>query len=195
MTRARFDRDDLTAGLRALVAELQEAGVLAVIRIVGGAAISLAYNADRGLTVDIDAEVTPRDVVIATAERLAGRLDWDPEWLNDDARHFIPDGYGQRAAEWDLVYEGGGVEVHVASAEMLLAMKLKAAQRRGAREVEDLRVLFALTGITSVGEAEALYEAFYPTDAFTAKAIALIEAVLRSIPASHQVPDVPALGD
>lgn len=195
MTKSRFDRDDITAGLRALIAQLQAAGVSATIRIVGGAAISLAYNADRGLTVDIDAEVIPRDVVIETAGQLADKLDWDKEWLNDAAHQFFPDGFGQRSAEWVPIYSGSGVDVYVASAETLLAMKLKAAQRRGAREVNDLRVLLTLTGLSTVEQAEELYSAFYPADAFTDKAVALIEAVLRSLPESHHAPEPPTLGD
>lgn len=64
-------RADLERGLRALVSKLEASGVDARIQIVGGAAIALAYNAARRETVDIDAVVSPRDVVIASSAEIA----------------------------------------------------------------------------------------------------------------------------
>ena len=75
---------------------LDASGEEAQLRIVGGAAISLAYNAERAATVDIDAVLSPRDVVLEAAGRIARRNSWVADWLNDAARIFVPDGFGQR---------------------------------------------------------------------------------------------------
>lgn len=85
-------RDDLERGLRALVSKLEASGVDARIQIVGGAAIALAYNAARRETVDIDAVVSPRDVVIASSAEIAADRGWSSDWLNDSAAQFLPSG-------------------------------------------------------------------------------------------------------
>lgn len=188
-----FDRDDLIAGLRDLIIALDVTGERASLRIVGGAAIALAYNAGRASTVDIDAALIPRDVVLAAAAGVAAEHAWVADWINDKAEIFIPDGFGQRDAEWVLIAAVGNVEVYVASAETLLVMKLKAAMRRGLREVGDLRILLELTGITSVDEADELLDAFYPTDSLTEKARDIVQIALDTRPQGHVAPEVPAL--
>lgn len=191
--RTLFDREALVRGLRDLVAALDATGEDVRLQIVGGAAISFAYNSDRGSTVDIDAVLTPRDVVLSAAEGIAALHGWVADWLNDAARIFVPEGFGRRGAEWVLIAEVGKVEVYVASAEMLLAMKLKATIRRGLREVNDLRILLALTGIGSVDEADALLDAFYPADGLTEKARQIVQIALDTRPTQYRVPEVPPL--
>lgn len=188
-----FNRDDLTMGLRALIASLDETDEPAELRIVGGAAIALAYNAARGSTVDIDAVLSPRDAVLTAAAAVADAHAWVANWLNDKAEIFLPDGFGKRGAEWALVAAVGKVKVYVASAEMLLAMKMKAAMRRGVRELNDLRVLLALTGVTSIEEADELLDAFYPADALTGKTREIVQIALDTRPVGHTAPAVPPL--
>lgn len=60
-------REDLTFGLRDLIERLSKAGRPAKIQIIGGAALSLAYYADRRSTVDIDA-VGPQPPLKADAK-------------------------------------------------------------------------------------------------------------------------------
>lgn len=191
--RTLFTREDLTSVLRELTTALDATGEEVRLRIVGGAAISFAYNADRGSTVDIDALLSPRNVVLGAAENIAALHGWVADWLNDAARIFIPEGFGQRAAEWVLMARVGKVEVYVASAETLLAMKLKAVIRRGLREVNDLRILLTVTGVDSVDEADALLDAFYPGDALTEKARQIVQIALDTRPSQHVAPQVPSL--
>lgn len=188
-----FTRDDLTTGLRELITGLHATGEPVQIRIVGGAAISLAYNADRSSTVDIDAVLTPRDVVLDVAGDIAERHGWAQDWLNDAASLFVPEGYGQRAPEWVPVAVAGQVEMFVASAETLLAMKLKTCNRRGLREVNDLRILLALTAVRSLDDADELLDAFWPADALSAKGRQVVQIALDTLPADHVPPEVPTL--
>jgi predicted nucleotidyltransferase len=161
---ARLTRDELEFGLKAIIQRLQERGEPAELRIVGGAAISLWHNAARGATQDIDAALSPADVVLDVAKAVAVEQGWPDDWVNDKAHIFLPSGMGSRGEEWETVYASGTVTVKVASLDMLIAMKLYAAQRRARREYEDLRVLLAERGVRTQAEAEALFEDFYPGD-------------------------------
>ena len=192
-TRILLDREDLSAGLRELVAALASTGEAAQLKIVGGAAIALAYNGDRASTVDIDAVLSPRDIVLDAAGLVAERHGWVADWLNDAARIFVPEGYGQRGAEWKLIAVSGAVEVFVASVDTLLAMKLKAVIRRGVRELEDLRVLPALSGTSTVDAADDLLDAFCPADALTEKVPQIVQVALDSPPRAHIVPAIPLI--
>ena len=52
-------------------------------------------------------------------------------------------------------------------------MKLRA--NRPGRDVNDIRALLALVGITNVATAETLYESFYPGDVLSDRAIRILE--------------------
>ncbi|WP_440711399.1 nucleotidyl transferase AbiEii/AbiGii toxin family protein [Herbiconiux sp. YIM B11900] len=173
-------RDDVAAGLRELVAALNESPEPITMRLVGGAAISLAYDADRQTTVDIDASLSPRGAVLDVARAIGARRGWADGWINDSAAQFLPAGYGGREPEWVTVHDDGRVKIEVGSAPMLLAMKLLAAQRRGMREFRDIAVLTAAAGVTSVAEAERVFEGFYPGDALTERAVRIADEALQS---------------
>jgi len=57
--------------------------------------------------------------------------------------------------EWHTIYSSPETTIQVASADALLAMKLRA--NRPGRDVNDIRALMALVGITDVASAEAMY--------------------------------------
>lgn len=174
----RLSREDLELGLAEMISKLSDLKERAEIRIVGGAAIALWHNAERGATVDIDAILIPSDTIVRVAKAVARERSWDYGWLNDKARIFLPSGMGQRGEEWLTVYARGDVTVQVASLDMLIAMKLNAALRRGRREIEDLQVLLAERGVTSVEDAEEIFEAFYPGDAFNERCVQVVAAAL-----------------
>ena len=84
MTATAPDRGAIIIGLRDLVAELRDAGEIAGIRLVGGAALALRYF-DRGTTQDLDVlHIHPGsdESVAAAAERVAFKHGWDAKWLN-----------------------------------------------------------------------------------------------------------------
>lgn len=177
---ARLTRDDLEFGLKEVLQRLQKRDEPAELRIVGGAAISLWHNAARGATQDIDAALSPADVILDVAKEVAAEQSWPDDWVNDKAQIFLPSGMGARGEEWETVYSHGQVTVKVASLDMLIAMKLNAAQRRARREYEDLRVLLAERGIKTPAEAEALFEDFYPGDDLNDTAFRILEIALQN---------------
>lgn len=177
---ARLTRDELESGLKEVIRRLQVRREHAELRIVGGAAISLWHNAARGATQDIDAALSPADAVVDVAKDIAVEQNWPENWVNDKAQIFLPSGLGARGEEWETVYSQGDVTVKIASLDMLIAMKLNAAQRRGRREYDDLRLLLAERGIASASQAEALFEDFYPGDGLNETAYRILEIALEN---------------
>lgn len=175
-----LSRNDIVAGLRDLIAELREAHQIAGIRLVGGAALALRYF-DRGTTQDLDSlHIHPGsdEAVAAAAARVAGRNGWNPTWLNFavEQADALPT-FGRRNVEWETIYDQNGIVIQVASKEVLLAMKLRA--NRPGRDTNDIRQLMSLCSITTLEDAEVLYEDFYPGDGLTDRAVAMVSAIVE----------------
>tara|TARA_R110002020_G_scaffold475905_3_gene714190 strand:- start:122634 stop:123215 length:582 start_codon:yes stop_codon:yes gene_type:complete len=173
-----LDRDDIITGLRELIAELRAEGEVAGIRLVGGAALSLRYF-DRGTTQDLDSlHVRPgSDAAVASAAaRVAQRHDWDPTWLNFEVTKADALPALGRAVEWDTIYDRDDIVIQVASKEALLAMKLRA--NRPGRDTRDIRLLLSLCEISSLDDADELYEDFYPGDSLDPRAVSMVTAIL-----------------
>jgi Nucleotidyltransferase of unknown function (DUF6036) len=80
----QLDRQDLIDGLREVVRQTHEHGIKGVsIRIVGGAALRLAYF-ERATTADIDAQIEPLASITPIIERIARDRAWPGDWLNND---------------------------------------------------------------------------------------------------------------
>lgn len=172
-----LDRDDLIEGLREVVRRAHQQEITEVsIRIVGGAALRIAYF-ERSTTADIDARIEPIDKIIPIAQEIARERGWQPDWLNDKAAMFIP-AWG-REVEWKLIFDDENVSISVASIEALLAMKLLASANRPGRDTDDIVNLLHLNGINKVEDAEELFEAFYPGDVLHERTILLLERIFK----------------
>jgi hypothetical protein len=173
---ATFTRQGLLDALNEVVDELAAAGVAARVRIVGGAAIVLAHDPERGVTRDVDALLaSPRDEVLAAARRVAQRQGWPQDWLNTDAQMYSPDPDHPEPA-WELFIERDEVIIEVATAGFLLAMKLHAA--RGLRDTDDIEVLVGRCSLRSIEDAIELYEAHYHADPLPDRALAKLRQLL-----------------
>jgi hypothetical protein len=172
----QLDRHDLIEGLRELVHQTHEQGISGVsIRIVGGAALRLAYF-ERATTADIDAQIEPISQITPIIEQIALDRGWPRDWLNNQAVGFIP-AWGQNV-EWEPIFDDENISISVAPIDALLAMKLNAA--RPGRDTDDIAKLLALNGLISVTSAEEIFEAFYPGDALPERTIALLERIFAS---------------
>jgi hypothetical protein len=184
-----LERDDIIVGLRELVGELRNAGEVAGIRLVGGAALALRYF-DRGVTQDLDSlHVRPGSdaAVAAAAAKVAQRHDWDAFWLNFEVTRADALPTLGRAVEWEAIYDKHGIVIEVAAKEALLAMKLRA--NRPGRDTRDIRLLLGLCGMTTLAESEALYEEFYPGDSLSDRAVQMVTAILANGPI--EAPEAP----
>ena len=108
--------------------------------VVGGAAIALAFD-ERRSTRDIDAVFEPKAVIYETAEAMAAELGLMAGWLNDAVKDFLA-GADPDAA---VVLETPGLRVAVASARMLLALKVLA--HRVGEDDDDVRLLASELGL------------------------------------------------
>ena len=150
-------RNELLNAFELLDVELGSMGVNADIFLVGGAVMALAYDARRS-TTDVDAVFVPSKEVRTAALRVAEELGLEPDWLNDGAKGFLP---GTDVSQIG-VYEGTNLRVAAASPKFLLAMKLMAL--RTERDVDDIKTLYKICGLTTANEGLSVLESFYPQD-------------------------------
>jgi hypothetical protein len=176
-------RDDVRTGLSDLADRLHEAGVAVSVHVVGGAAVMLTVRPDRQSTVDVDSWINAhgdeavRARVLSEAVLVARRnTGFRDDWLNDAARMFIPDGIGGDREHWTPLIERGGVRILVATADVLLAMKLHAG--RGRRDLPDLQALIDACGLRSRQEVEELFDRYYPHDEMKVASSRWLEANL-----------------
>lgn len=97
-------------------------------------------------------------------------MDLPENWLNDEAKAFIP----ERAAfeRWAAFTN---LEVSVADERTLFAMKCAAA--RTTEDAEDIRFLARRLGIRSSAEALELVLSFYPADRLPVRTRFLLEEI------------------
>jgi len=184
----QLNRQDLIDGLREVVRAAHDSGITGVsIRIVGGAALRLAYF-DRDTTADIDAQIEPMDRLEPIIESIARAHGWRNDWLNNKAAMFIPT-WGQ-SVDWEPILDDANVSIAVAPLDALLAMKLNAA--RPGRDTDDIAKLLVLNEMDSATSAEALFESFYPGDALPERTINLLERIFQiGLPIKPQTPPTP----
>lgn len=75
--------------------------------------------------------------------------------------------------DWIEIYRCGQVVVSIGSTPMLLAMKLLA--NRGIRDSDDIEFLLSACEITSVQDAQDIYERYHAQEMLSDSAIARIE--------------------
>ncbi|GFZ98992.1 DUF6036 family nucleotidyltransferase [Nesterenkonia alkaliphila] len=172
-------------GVRALFHELSdrltEAGVTAQLFVVGGAAMALAYDAER-LTRDVDALFVPAPEVRQIAEEMSSAHGLEPDWLNDAAKGFMPGEDDQPRT----VFESESLLVQVPSPGYLLAMKLHAS--RDERDLDDAAVLFNRVGYTTAQECIDLLTDTYPAGQLLPRHRYLAEEVATRAHAQREAP-------
>jgi hypothetical protein len=186
-------RADLLEALQELIRELRARNVRGEIRIVGGAALSLFYF-ERDVTQDIDVMNVrggDNEAVAEAARSVASKLDLNNNWLNFEVAQIDALPTLGKEVEWHTIYSSPETTIQVASADALLAMKLRA--NRPGRDVNDIRALLALMGITDVASTEALYESFYPGDVLPDRAIQILDNLFTEAdPQPITVPPTPS---
>lgn len=153
-TGPTLTRDDLVSLLGEVGAILQAKGLEASLYVVGGAAMSLVYDSRR-TTRDVDASIRSdrRDLDEASAI-VAAKHGLEPTWINSRAVAFLSNEPDRDEAEITLP----GLRIAVASAEHLIAMKIRAARDR---DLADLDFLFRHLGLTSPEQAADIHEKLF----------------------------------
>jgi hypothetical protein len=164
--------------------ELRQAGIRGDVFIVGGAAMTIAYDA-RPATRDVDGIWHPAAEIRSAAARVAARHDdIDPDWLNDAVKGFLPSEPPTRAT---VAYEGQHLTVSVPNPEYLLATKLLAS--RVGRDEDDIRLLYHRCGLSTVDEGLDLVERYYPGRPIEAKVRFYLEELLGDEPPPQTHPN------
>lgn len=159
-----LSRDRILGLFAELNDELCRDNVRGDVFVVGGAAMTVAYDA-RPATRDVDGIWHPAGEVRGAAARVAARHDDLPaDWLNDAVKGFLP---GAERGPSKVIYEGDCLTVSVPSPEYLLATKLLAS--RVGRDEDDILLLYDLCGFATVDEGLDLIERYYPGRPIEAK--------------------------
>lgn len=155
MTDRELTSQEINFLLEEFCKRAKEFGITGVISIVGGAAMLLAYNEDRPSTTDVDALLPNHPQITRIIAQIASENGLTYEWLNGHVEEFVP--FGVEDA-WKNYKEIHGITVRIATAELLLAMKLTAG--RPAKDYVDIETLIDLVQLQSIDEAMALLNKF-----------------------------------
>lgn len=178
-----FEGADLFDALTTLAQAVAAEGATATLKIVGGAALALSHM-DRAATTDIDAIMYgDAEAVRRHIARIAAERQWDPTWLNDAVKAFLP---FAGEPDWTEIIQVNNVQVLIAPADMLLAMKLNAA--RGRRDSGDIAHLITECGISSPDEAEALFARYYPGEEMKPRASSQLAEHFAAVAAKPRTP-------
>jgi hypothetical protein len=168
-----FDREQLLNALDEVGRAAIAAKARLDIAVYGGSALMLASNFRFG-TEDVDiAELgQPWPAWLSDVVRkIAKRSGWSEEWLNDGvtfhlsslavpARDLVSFGTFPRRGEKT------GITVFVPTARYMLALKLKALRvsdfAKGSKDIDDVRNLLGVLGITKVEPAIEVLTEFFP---------------------------------
>jgi hypothetical protein len=163
-----FDRQMLARAFKELGERAWSLGRTVEIAVYGGAAVMLTLRT-RAATRDVDAVFeTDKELVRQLVREMAVAHGWDENWLNDGVKGFISAAdadpgsktlFGSFPSE-----EQPGLRVFLAKPHYLFAMKCLAMRAVGieSRDIEDIRQLAALIGVTTAGAAMELVLSFYP---------------------------------
>lgn len=169
--------DELRQAIEELVDELIDRDIPARLTIYGGAGMALVHY-ERAATMDIDASFLPSEAVSDAASAVAARRGLADDWLNNAATAFLPPVPDDHPAP--IVIDRGDVVVTVASAELLLAMKLRAS--RPGRDGDDIAVLVRACGVRSVVDAQQLMDEIYlGEEQIPARGLALLDRALGEV--------------
>ncbi len=138
---------------------------------MGGAALCLAYQA-RAATKDLDGVFEPAQTVRDAAAAVAERLSLPEDWLNDAVKGFLP----STPQSKNVVFSTDYLSVWVPAPEYLLAMKV-VSSRVGTRDVDDIRFLANLLGLTTAKEVLEATRMFFGENIIPQKSIYVVEEV------------------
>lgn len=170
-----FEREDIQRLVRLLADRLVLAGVSGTISLVGGAAISLQYLIDRQSTTDIDAILPQHPLVAEVIREIADKENLDEDWINDAVAAYVP---FETRDMWIEIITIDSITIRVASAELLLAMKLKAD--RGLRDRGDIEGLLGLMQLKNLNEVREIYEKFHHQEVLSDRTCRVVEKILSS---------------
>lgn len=168
-----LDKETMIELLTQLGARLFQRDIEAEIYVVGGAAMTLAYNRSRA-TVDIDAVTERQEEVEEEARRMAAaRRDLPSDWFNGRVKPLLPQVLDRQQLE---VLDVPGLSVAVASPQHMIAMKVRAA--RSDQDLRDLWILCQQIDAQSVDQVLGIAERVWGSDLIRQESRLLVRTFL-----------------
>jgi len=167
-------RDELLKYLGILGEELEKASLHGEIIITGGAAMCLVHSA-RDATKDIDALYEPKSEINTLVEKIAGKYDLPPNWLNDSVKGFMSGNM-----EVTDFMQLGNLKISAVTPEYLLAMKLMSSRVEG-QDYNDIKFLLRELNIKTFVGAESVIKRFFPLSRILPKTGYVIENFLTEM--------------
>ena len=174
-----LDRSRISRALRRLGELAQAQQITLELSLYGGAVFTLVYGS-RDATKDVDAVVRQSEVGRELARKVAAEQDLPEDWLNDDVRQFLSEREAKRSLPANDF--GEGLRIAVPTAAYLLAMKLRSCRPPlpgYAGDYGDIRFLVQKMDVSSVEEAEAIHDKFFPHDTLSVEALEVVRTTIE----------------
>lgn len=170
-----FSKEGLVDAFRELSRELRRSRVRGHIYVIDGAAMALGFD-DRRHTMDVDVLIKEgHGTVVGAVGRVALRRGWPESWLNEAASSAMPARIDGRAR---TVYGDRQLVVTSASAEHLLAMMVRAARPKDAK---DIAFLARHLRMSSAREVFDLHDEVFPDAPPQLRNYTASRAILRNL--------------
>jgi len=150
----KLHKEDMLRYFGEINSRLKAINKVGEVYIVGGAAISLAFEG-RDATEDIDAIYKPRSEIRKIIKVMSDEYNLRSDWLNNDAEHFVT-----ASMTFTLLFEHSNLKVFHIDAECLLAMKLASARPESYPDMDDCLLLMDRLGISEEKELLRLVELY-----------------------------------
>ena len=150
-------RSELAQRLASLNDELSAAGVEAELCLVGGAVVTLAFDASPG-TRRVTAMFAPTEAVTRAAARVAADRGLGPTWLSEAARGYVAPVPDDPSPFVELSH------LRVFAAQPTYAFAMKCAALRvdsEPRDFDDLRYLLRFMNVHSAEDAQRLLRPYF----------------------------------
>ena len=172
--------EDIQLALEEVAEIMQARSQRGRLYLVGGAAMMLAYSSDRG-TQDVDASIEEGHVAVCEAVReVSERHGWPRTWLNEGAVAYMPE---RDKRHFVTVLSHPALTVVVATPDVMLAMKAKAARLI---DRSDMEKLLHLHGYTTLRQVEEVVEAVFPDEPLTKRQRRDLSSMIRNIKKSKE---------
>lgn len=165
-------KDKILEIFKELNEELKQSDVSGEICVVGGAAMSLAFNA-RISTHDVDAIFHPKmDVQIAAID-VGKKHGLDVDWLNDAVKVFMPD---VDPKSKKTILKMSNLLVWAPDASYLLAMKSISARPT---DIRDIKFLITKLNLKTAKEVFEIIKHYYPKGKITERTMNLLLSIFE----------------
>ncbi len=161
MQSQNLKAEDIILALEEVAEIMQNRGQRGRLYLVGGAAMMLAYSMDRG-TLDVDTLIEEGHAAVSSAVRtVADRRGWPRTWLNEGAAVYMPQPEKRHNV---TLMSHPALTVVVATPDVMLAMKAKAARFT---DLPDIENLMRLHNYSTLSQVEEVVNAVFPDEPLT----------------------------